>query len=60
MSLLECYYKDYDTDTVSVTSTVSSEAQADYDLDGVLAETRDEDTGEPLYLIKWLNYDIDQ
>ncbi|KAL8712778.1 MAG: hypothetical protein Q9220_002986 [cf. Caloplaca sp. 1 TL-2023] len=44
-----------DDDAISVTSTVQSEKQLDYELDGILAERRGDEGME--YLTKWTGYD---
>lgn len=49
--------EDYDTDAVSVTSTVEDELEAFYNTECIIAENLDEDE---LYLVKWEDYPLDQ
>lgn len=52
---------DYDTDAVSITSTVSSTKTASYNVEAVLAEhEEDDDQGRSRmeYLIKWEGYPL--
>jgi hypothetical protein len=51
----------YDTDTVSLTSTVEEVWPEDkvWDADAILAETLNEN-GEPEYLVQWRDFPMDQ
>jgi hypothetical protein len=48
--------RDYDTDTISVTSTVSSDAGVEYDVEDIISEGWDDDGAK--YLVKWAGYPI--
>lgn len=49
----------YDTDTISLNSTVASETQELYDVEDIIAEEQDSD-GEIRYLVKWQDYPMHQ
>ena len=57
---LDQYNIEYETDQVSLTSTVEEEDVdgKDYDVEAILSESTG-DTGK-MYLIKWAGYPIDQ
>jgi hypothetical protein len=48
--------RDYDTDAISVTSTVSSDAGVEYDVEDIISEGWDD--GGSKYLVKWAGYPI--
>ena len=52
---------DYDTDTISVTSTATGNGVEDpmYDVEDILAE-RVNEYGEKNYLVKWDDYPLDE
>jgi hypothetical protein len=52
------YDREYDTDEVSITSTVIDETGGIYDAEAILSEDQPTDGSEKLYLIKWENYPI--
>ena len=59
---LSVYDKEYDTDEVSVTSTVPSESNPEktYDVDTILSEglfPQKDGSDQTRYLIKWMNYE---
>ena len=47
-----------DADSISVTSTQPSDAEAEYAVEKILAEESHHETGEMLYLIKWEGYPL--
>jgi hypothetical protein len=53
MSGPEC---DYDTDAISVTSTRSSDAGVEYDVEDIVSEGWDDDGTK--YLVKWAGYPL--
>jgi hypothetical protein len=55
--------EEYDTDTVSLTSTVEAAADDEFDIRNILSEGMGEDdNGNPimLYLIRWKCYPIEE
>lgn len=53
MSHLE---RDYDTDAISVTSTVPSDAGVEYDVEDIISEGWDDNGSK--YLVKWAGYPL--
>jgi hypothetical protein len=54
--------EDYDTDTISLTSTVEAVADDEFPIAGILSEgIGEDDNGRPVmkYLIEWENYPIE-
>lgn len=47
----------YDTDSISITSTVPSDARVEYDVESILSEGFDDDDGVK-YLVKWAGYPL--
>jgi hypothetical protein len=47
-----------DADSISVTSTKPSDAEAEYAVEKILAEEPHHETGEVMYLIKWEGYPL--
>jgi hypothetical protein len=55
--------EDYNTDTISLTSTVESDNEGIYDIKGILSEAMGYDQhGEPYkkYLVEWESYPLHQ
>jgi hypothetical protein len=46
----------YDTDSISITSTVPSDAGVEYDVESILSEGFDDDGIK--YLVKWAGYPL--
>ncbi|PVH94723.1 hypothetical protein DM02DRAFT_692527 [Periconia macrospinosa] len=58
MNLKE-YDREYDTDEVSITSTVpADEAEDEYDVECIFSEGQDPDGNGTRYLIKWVGYPL--
>lgn len=55
MSAKHDLVEDYDTDTVSITSTDAGSAEAFYNADCIIAEDPEE---ESCYLVKWEDYPL--
>lgn len=57
---LDEYDREYDTDEISLTSSVpaNQENDAEYEVEGIISEGQNPDTGETVYLIKWAGYPI--
>ncbi|KAK6001501.1 hypothetical protein QM012_002832 [Aureobasidium pullulans] len=51
------FVEDDDSDSVNTDSTVESEVELEYSVEKILAE-RENDEGEPLYLVKWEGYQL--
>lgn len=47
-----------DEDSISVTSTKPSDEEAEYNVEKIIAEDRDEETGAVNYLVKWEGYPL--
>ena len=47
-----------DIDSISLTSTQLSDVEAEYDVEKIISEERDKDSGEMLYLVKWEGYPL--
>lgn len=50
--------RDVDDDDISVTSTVPSEQESEYEVETILAERTQDD--QPMYLVKWAGYSIER
>lgn len=50
--------RDVDDDDISVTSTVPSEQESEYEVETILSERTQDD--QPMYLVKWAGYPIER
>jgi hypothetical protein len=47
-----------DADSISITSTQPSDVAPEYDVEKILSEERQQDSGEMMYLVKWESYPL--